>query len=164
MEDENSACPYKFTNLCQEIMSMTISGIDPAPNQHKAYVFDAIIPILGGYKGVGATVTYRSDNSYAHELIAKMRKGIIPWLFHSWRLVCRYKLTMVQTFMESFNTDAALLARFSKFDANTFEVTTSFCDEDEYLKSMEADLRIDQGWAADDADNNKNNRITLEGA
>ncbi len=32
MEDENAACLFKFTNLCQEIMSMTIPGIDPAPN------------------------------------------------------------------------------------------------------------------------------------
>jgi hypothetical protein len=29
---------------------------------------------------------------------------------------------------------------------------------------MEAELRIDQGWAADNDDNNKSNRITLEGA
>jgi hypothetical protein len=40
----------------------------------------------------------------------------------------------------------------------------SFCDEDEYHKSMEADLDIDQGWAADNDYNNKNNKITLEGA
>jgi hypothetical protein len=71
---------------------------------------------------------------------------------------------MVQTLMESFNTNAALLARFSKFDDITLKVKTSFCDEDQYLKSMEADLGIDQGWAADYDDNNKNNRITLEGA
>jgi hypothetical protein len=93
-----------------------------------------------------------------------MKKGIIPWLFHYWRLVCGYKLTMVQTLMESFDTNAALLARFSKFDVNTLKVMMSFGDEDEYLKSMEADLGINQGWAADDDDNNKNNRITLEGA
>jgi hypothetical protein len=51
MEDENTAHPYKFTDLCREIMSMTIPGMDPAPDQQKAYVFDVIIPILGGYNG-----------------------------------------------------------------------------------------------------------------
>ncbi len=75
-----------------------------------------------------ATVTYCSNNSYAHELIAKMRKGIVPWLFHYWRLLCRYKLTMVLILIESFNTNAAFLARFSKFYVNTLKVTTSFCD------------------------------------
>ncbi len=82
MEDENAAHPYKFTDLCQDIMSKTTPGIVPAPNRHRVYVFDAIIPILGGYKGVSVTVTYRSKNSYSHKLIAKMRKGIVPWLFH----------------------------------------------------------------------------------
>jgi hypothetical protein len=82
MEDENAACPNKFTDLCQEITSLTIQGIDPVLDQHRAYVFNAIIPILGGYKGFGATVTYRSNNSFAHELIAKMKRGIVPWLFH----------------------------------------------------------------------------------
>jgi hypothetical protein len=33
-------------------MSMTIPGTDPVPDQHRAYVFNAIIPILGGYKGL----------------------------------------------------------------------------------------------------------------
>jgi hypothetical protein len=74
-----------------------------------------------------------------------MKKGIVPWLFHYWRLVCGYKLTTVQTLMESFDTDAALLAWFSKFDVNTLKDKTSFGDEDEYLKIMEADLGINQG-------------------
>jgi hypothetical protein len=52
---------------------------------------------------------------------------------------------MVQTLMESFDTNTALLAQFSKFDVNTLKVRTSFGDEDEYLESMEADLRINQG-------------------
>jgi hypothetical protein len=71
---------------------------------------------------------------------------------------------MVQSLMESFDTNAALLTWFSKFDVNTLEVKTSFCDQYEYLESMEAELGIDQGWAAADDDNNKNNKITLKGA
>jgi hypothetical protein len=58
-------------------------------------VFDAIIPILGGQVGAGATVTYRLGNPYAYKLVGKMRKIIVPWLFHYWLQVWGYKLTMV---------------------------------------------------------------------
>jgi hypothetical protein len=70
---------------------------------------------------------------------------------------------MVQTLMESFNTEAALMAQFLTFDVNTIEVRTTFADEDDYLESMEADLSINQGWATDDNDFNKSPKITLEG-
>jgi hypothetical protein len=63
--------------------------------------------------------------------------------------------------MESFDTDAVLLARFSSFDPDTLEVKTQFGDVDKYLKGMEAKLGIDQGWAANDDD--KNIRFSLEG-
>ncbi len=114
--------------------------------------------------GAGATVTYRSDNAYAHKLVGKMRKSIVPWLFHNWLQVCRYKLTMVQTLMESFNTEAARIAQFLTFDVNTLEVRTTFADEDDYLESMEADLGINQGWVADDNNFDKSPKISLEGA
>jgi hypothetical protein len=164
MEDVNAKCPYKFTDLCQEIMMMTIPGTDPGIDKHNAYVFDAIIPILGGQVGAGATVTYRSGNPYAHELVGKIRKSIMPWLFNYWLQVCRYKLTIVQTLMESFDTEAALIAQFLTFDVNTLEVRTTFADEDDYLESMEADLGINQGWVADDNNFDKSPKITLEGA
>jgi hypothetical protein len=45
MADANAVPPYKFTNLCRKVMSMTILGMDPLVNHHNAYVFDAIIPI-----------------------------------------------------------------------------------------------------------------------
>ncbi len=48
MADENAERPYKFTDLCQEIMMMTIPGTNPATDKHNAFVFDAIIPVLGG--------------------------------------------------------------------------------------------------------------------
>jgi hypothetical protein len=66
--------------------------------------------------------------------------------------------------MESFDTEAALITQFSTFDVNTLEVRTMFADEDDYLEHMEADLGINQGWAADDNNFNKSPKITLEGA
>ncbi len=164
MEDVNAERPQKFTDLCWEIMMMTIPDTDPAIDKQNAYVFDAIIPILGGQVGAGSTVTYHSGNPYAHELVGKMRKSIMPWLFHYWLQVCGYKLTMVQTLMESFNTEAALIAQFLTFDVNTLEVRTTFADEDDYLESKEADLGINLGCAADDQDFDKSPQITLKGA
>jgi hypothetical protein len=142
---------------------MTIPGTDPAIDKHNACVFDAIVPILGGQVGAGATVTYRSSNPYAHKLVGKMRKSIVAWLFHCWLQVCGYKLTMVQTLMESFNTEAALIAQFLTFNANALEVRTTFADENDYLESMEADLGINQGWATDDKNFDKSPKISLEG-
>ncbi len=56
---------------------------------------------------------------------------------------------MVRKLMESFDVDAALLARFSEFDSATLFVMNTFGDSDEQLDSVEADLGIDQGWEAD---------------
>jgi hypothetical protein len=164
MEDVNAKRPYKFTDLCREIMVMTIPGTNPAIDKHNAFVFDAIISILGRQVGAGPTITYRPGNPYAHKLVGKMRKSIVPWLFHYWLQVCGHKLTMVQTLMESIDTEAALIAQFLTFDVNTLEVRTTFVDEDDYLESMEADLSINQGWAADDDNFDKSPKITLEGA
>ncbi len=66
--------------------------------------------------------------------------------------------------MESFDTEATFIAHFFKFAVNTLEVRTMFADEDEYLESMEADLGIKQGWAADDNNFDKSPKITLEEA
>jgi hypothetical protein len=71
---------------------------------------------------------------------------------------------MVQTLMESFDTEATLIAQFLTFDVNTLEVRMTFADENDYLESMEADLGINQGWAADDDNFDKSPKITLEGA
>ncbi len=164
MTDENAERPYKFTDLCQEIMMMTISGTNPATDKLNAFVFDAIIPVLGGQMGTGATATYCSGYAYAHKLVEKMRKSIVPWLFNYWLQVCGYKLTMVQTLMESFDTKATLIARYATFDVNTLEVKTTFADEDDYLENMEADLGINQGWVIDYDNFNTTPKITLEGA
>ena len=52
---------------------------------------------------------------------------------------------MVKKLMESFDTDAALLARFSVFDPITLTDETTFGDVDEQLEWVEEDLGIDQG-------------------
>jgi hypothetical protein len=62
--------------------------------------------------------------------------------------VCQYKLGMVQKSMESFDVDAALLARFSLFNTITLDVMTEFKDADKQLDSVKTDLGIDQGWQA----------------
>jgi hypothetical protein len=77
-------------------------------------------------------------------------------------MVRGYKEACVKSLMESFATDAALLARFSTFDTDTLEVKTQFGDVEEYLEGMETDLGIDQGWAANNDDTNI--RFSLEGA
>ncbi len=71
MEDVNTECPYKFTDLHWEIMMMTTPGTDPAIDKYNAYVFDTIIPIMGWQVGAGVIVTYPSGNSYAHKLVKK---------------------------------------------------------------------------------------------
>jgi hypothetical protein len=56
---------------------------------------------------------------------------------------------MVKKLMESFDIDAALLARFSVFDPVTLTVKTTFGDVDKQLEWVEEDLGINQGWNAD---------------
>ena len=59
-----------------------------------------------------------------------------------------YWLEMVKKLMESFDVDAALLAR-AEFDPVTLVVITPFADVDEHLEGIESELGIDQGWCAD---------------
>jgi hypothetical protein len=54
--------------------------------------------------------------------------------------------------MESFDTQQALLSKFSTFDPVTLKVDCEFRDVDDQLKGIEANLRIDQGWVVDNKD------------
>jgi hypothetical protein len=162
MANPNMRPPYKFTDLCHEIIGITIPSKDPVRDCHQAFVFDAIILIQSGYAARGATVTIRADCVNANKLLTKMKQGIVPWMFHYWSVVQGYKETCIKSLMESFDTDAALLARFFSFDPDTLEVNTQFGDVDEYFKGMKADLGINQGWSANNDD--KNIRFSLEGA
>jgi hypothetical protein len=60
-------------------------------------------------------------------------------------MVRKYKESMVQKLMESFDTNSVHLARFSVFDPVTLEVQTGFGDNDELLEGVERDLGINQG-------------------
>ena len=140
MED-GSKPPHKFTDLCREFM-----GLDAPDKDGKAHtLFEAIIPIVSGQHAGSATVTHRSDNSEAAELAKKIRHSAPAWFFGYWTCVRKYKLSMVQKLMESFDVDSAILARFSVFDTATLTVQTEYGDTDEQLESIEADLGIHQG-------------------
>jgi hypothetical protein len=56
---------------------------------------------------------------------------------------------MVKKLMESFDVDAALLARFFEFDPVTLTVQMTFGDGDKQFNSIEVGFRINQGWTAD---------------
>jgi hypothetical protein len=75
MANPNVIPPYKFMDLCHEIMGITIPGRDPVRVGHKAFVFDVIIPIQSGYAAGGVTVTIRANCAYANKLLPKMKKG-----------------------------------------------------------------------------------------
>jgi hypothetical protein len=76
--------------------------------------------------------------------------------------VRQYKLSMVQKLMESFNVDAALLARFLVFGTTTLDVMTEFGNVDKQLYSVKADLGIEQGWQ-EDLENREGNRVDVVG-
>ena len=142
---DGSKPPHKFTDLCREVMYMESS----VPTDSPVFLFDAIIPIVSGMQNGSATVTFREDNAEAHALLKKIRKCVAGWFFGYWTMVKKYKLGMVRKLMESFDVDAALLARFAQFDPDTLAVKTTFGDVDEQLDRIEEDLGIDQGWTAD---------------
>jgi hypothetical protein len=102
------------------------------------------------------------DNAEAAALIQKICRSIAGWFFGYWRNVMRYRLEMVQKLMESFDVNAALLARFSEFDSTTLTVTTTFGDVNEQLESIEADLGIDQDWYTD-LEGDNGNKVDLIG-
>ena len=121
----------------------------PAADGPLIPLFDAIIQIVSGQQNGSATVTYRTDNKEAAELIRKICQSVAGWFFGYWIHVQHYKLRMVNKIMESFDIDAALLARFSKFYPVTFIVKTTFGNVNEQLEWVEEDLGIGQGWNAD---------------
>jgi hypothetical protein len=64
-------------------------------------------------------------------------------------MVRKYKESMVQKLIESFDTNSTHLARFSVFNPVTLEVQTGFGNNNELLEGVERDLGINQGWLAD---------------
>jgi hypothetical protein len=147
---DGSKPPHKFTDLCRKVMLLQSS----TPAEPPVFLFDAITPIVSGVQNGSAMVSYLVDNREAQDLLKKIRRCVAGWFFGYWTTVKMYKLEMVWKLMESFDVDAALLARFSQFDPKTILVVTTFGDVDEQLDWVKEDLGIDQGWNADleDAD------------
>jgi hypothetical protein len=56
---------------------------------------------------------------------------------------------MVQSLMESFDTNQAIFSQYLTFNPDTLTIEAEFGDTDKELESMESDLGIDQGWLAD---------------
>jgi hypothetical protein len=113
------------------------------------YVFNAIIPIFLGVHQGGAMASYQTDCAYSAALVTKIKKSPAAWFFEYWLHVCKYRLVMVQTLMESFSIKAAYLASYSIFDPITLTVDTAYVNDDQLLEGVEADLGIDQVWEVD---------------
>ncbi len=144
MED-GSRPPCKFTDLLREAMALMVTG----NNGTSQPAFDAMIPVLSGLHCGSAVLTYRTDSNQSAALARSVRRCVAGWFFGYWVMVCKYKESMVQKLMESFDTNSAHLARFSVFNPVTLEVQTGFVDDDELLEGVEGDLGINQGWLAD---------------
>ena len=160
MEDQSVKPPYKFTDLCREVMRIETQVIhqpspggnenqDPSPDGRERYVFDEIIPILLGVHQGRAMANYQTVCAYSAALVAKIKKSAASWFFGYWLHVCKYRLVTVQTLMESFSIEAAYLASYSIFDSITLTVDTAYANDDQLLEGVEADLGIDQGWEAE---------------
>ncbi len=64
-------------------------------------------------------------------------------------MVRKYKESMAQKLMESFDTNSAHLVRFSVFNPVTLVVQTGFGDDNELLEGVKRDLGINQRWLVD---------------
>ncbi len=142
---DGSKPPHKFTNLCREFMWLTAKTLDGTTLP----LFDAVIPIVSGTQSSSTVVTYWKDNKEAVILMKTMKCSIASWFFGYWTKICQCKLGMIKKLMESFDTDAAKLAGYSKFDAETMEVHTRFVDIDEQLDGIDVEMGINQCWEAD---------------
>ncbi len=144
MEDK-SRPPHKLTDLCREFMSLK----SPHEGESSKFFLEAIIPIVSGHHQGCAIVTYCMDDKEAAALVKKIRHSVAAWFIGYWQNVMGYRLAMVKKLMESFDVDAALLARFFEFDPVTLTVQMTFGDGDKQFNSIEVGFRINQGWTAD---------------
>ncbi len=137
--------PYKYTDLRREILALLVDIPKDNPWQGKdVFAFNAVVPVCSGTHARGVTITFRSECAYSACLFEKIRKLPLAWWFWYLCLVWGYNLSTVQSLMESFNTQQALLSKFSSFDPVTLKVD-EFGDVDDQLKGIEANLGIDQG-------------------
>jgi hypothetical protein len=108
-----------------------------------------MISVLSGLHCGSAVLTYRTDSKQSAALAWSIRRCVAGWFFGYWVMVGKYKESMVQKLMESFDTNSAHLARFSVFNPVTLEVQTGFGDNDKLLEGVERDLGINQGRLGD---------------
>jgi hypothetical protein len=75
-------------------------------------------------------------------------------MFHKWRQVDHYSERTAQTLMEGFETDAALMAKFSVFDVENMTIQAEFVDQDNFLEDMAAEMDLDEDFNDDGAAGN----------
>ncbi len=153
MEDTSVAPPYKYTDIRREILALLVEMPKDKPRQGKdMFAFNAVVPICSEIHVEGVAVTFWSDCAYSASLSKKIGKSPLAWWFWYLHLVQGYNLSTVQSLMESFDTQQALLSKFSSFDPVTLEVDCEIGDVDDQLEGIEAYLGINQGWVADNKD------------
>ena len=62
-------------------------------------------------------------------MVHEMKKCLAGWMFHKWRQVDHYSERTAQTLMEGFETDAALMAKFSVSERRRREELYLECSE-----------------------------------
>ena len=85
-------------------------------------------------------------------MVHEMKKCLAGWMFHKWRQVDHYSERTAQTLMEGFETDAALMAKFSVFDVQNMTIQAEFVDQDIFLEDMAAEMELDEDFNDGDAD------------
>jgi hypothetical protein len=111
----------------------------------KRPLFDAIIPVESGFNKGSTIITYHTDNKEAAALVKKIKYCTTGWFCGYWQQIKKYRLEMVQKWMESFDVDEALLVRFTKFDPETLTLKTGLGDIDKQLERDKTNLGINQG-------------------
>ena len=125
----------KFTSLQQEFYDLMTPSNTP--------VIDAIIPRLRGMSAGSADVTMRIKDAEAVEIARNIAFCPAAWWWGLWHLK-GYTLGTIQALMESFDTDAALLAGHSTFNAEDWTVKTAFGRDDDFLDREEALLSSEE--------------------
>ncbi len=135
------------------VLALLVERPRDDPRQGKdVFASDAVVPIRSGIHSGSVTITFWSDCTYSVYLSKKIRKLPPAWWFWYLWLVRGYDFSTVQSLMESFDTQQALLSKFSTFDLVTLEVKCEFANVNDQLEGIEANLGINQGWVVDNKD------------
>ncbi len=106
MKDTSVAPPYKYTDLKREVIALLVEiPKDNLPQGKDVFAFDAVVPVCSGIHVGGVTITFQPDCAYSASLSKKIGKSPPAWWFWYLHLVWGYNLSMVQSLMESFDTN-----------------------------------------------------------